>query len=162
MGDPMLEMGLHTIVAFPVRLNSAFALAAAHQELRSDRQRFGDTGFLPYIPAPYVAFICQYHLFPPLYLPLPLRIYAISFIHIPITCTQTVRSVTATQARARGSSLTPPPPLTAPNRCTVGERHRRHSVTSVTVVTCVTASGLAAPLPCREGEGYTREMTRWL
>lgn len=62
MGNPMLEMRFHTIVAFPVRLNPAFALAAAHQEPRSDGQRFYDADFLPHIPAPYIAFGRQYHL----------------------------------------------------------------------------------------------------
>lgn len=56
------------------------------------------------------------------------------------------------RGRVRSSTLTPPPPLTAPNWYTQ-ERHRQHSVTPVAVVTCVTAAGLVAPPRYRRGRG---------
>lgn len=66
----MLEVRPHTIVGFPVGLDTAMALAAAHQVFRSDGQRFRDVDFLPSVAAPNLACRRLDH-FCPSIIPLP-------------------------------------------------------------------------------------------
>lgn len=64
MGGAVLEMCPHAVLSLSVCGDTTVTFAAAHIELPSDFQRFGDADFLPSVSAPNLACHCLDHFCP--------------------------------------------------------------------------------------------------